>query len=80
MYSACFEAQKIIQGKYDIIYLTYNKNDEYFIEAFIAGSDSHASASIGRCGFDYAAKLTQHFAESALRPAQLEDVVFDLLH
>lgn len=80
MYSACFEAKEKIQGKYDIIYLTYNKNDEYFIDAFVAGSSSHVCTSIGCCGFQYAENLARYFAEKALRPLQLKDAVYDLLN
>ena len=39
MYTACFEASEETDRNFDINYLLYEKNDNYFIEAYIPGGD-----------------------------------------
>ncbi len=78
MYTACFKAKEEADRKFDISYRIIEENKSYYIECSIDGSHTKSVASIGSCGIDAAERLGVLFAEEALRPWHLEDVVSDM--
>lgn len=77
MYTACFKAAEEVDRNFDINYLVYEKNDNYFIEAYIPGGGDDETACLGRCR-EAAEKIAMHFSRSALRPVHLADVISDM--
>lgn len=77
MYTACFEASEETDRNFDINYLLYEKNDNYFIEAYIPGGNEDETACLGKCK-EKAENAALHFSKSALRPIHLADVISDM--
>ncbi len=61
-----------------ISYSVEKENGDYFIEAETLGGSRREKAFLGRCGENLAVKTAILFAERAVNPLHIEDIVSDM--
>lgn len=78
MYTACFTAKEEDGRDFDISYRVKKEENSFYIECSVEGGGTPFVAALGSCKEDAAEKLALFFAQNALRPLHLEDVISDM--
>lgn len=78
VYRAIYSAKKEKNRNYDIIYCVINDKKSYYIESYINGKGEHELAFLGNCTEEKAEALARLFAENAVRPMHIEDIISDI--
>lgn len=77
-YIAFYWAKTEADRNFDIKYCVYEENDSFCIESFIEGGYFSEKVSLGKCGEKTAFKIAEFFAENAVHPLHIEDIITDM--
>ena len=77
-YLAFYKTKTDPDRNFDICYCVFKDGNSYGIESFVCGGNFSEKVLLGNCGENRAKNLAGLFAEKAVHPIHIEDIISDM--